>query len=84
MGIRGYDFISPRDYTDPLIMGGDIRDRAVNMGICSERDALNLVQTYPGELQTQEVAEGPAERYVAVFPLRSGAYAAIFDAVMSQ
>ena len=83
-GIKGYDFISPKDYTDPLAMGKDIRDRAVNMGICDERDALELVRAFPGELQTQEIADDTVERYVAVFPIRSATYATILDAVVGQ
>ena len=83
-GLKGYEFITPVDYSDPEEMGKDVRDRAVSSGICTERDALALVRKYPGVLQTQEIAEGNAEAYVAVFPYRSGTYAAILDAVLTQ
>ena len=83
-GISGYEFISPRDYADAVTMGQDIRDRAVNMGICSERDAIELVRAFPNALQAQEIANGPMENYVAVFPKRSAGHATILNALLEQ
>ncbi len=83
-GVRGYEYISPRPYTDAVTMGEDIRDRAVNMGICNERDALALIKAYPNALQAQSIAGGSLERYVAVFSGRQGTQAAIMNGVISS
>ncbi|MCR5177849.1 MAG: transporter substrate-binding domain-containing protein [Lachnospiraceae bacterium] len=83
-GIRGYEYISPRPYTDAVKMGEDIRDRAVNMGICNEREAISLVRAFPNALQTQEITGGTMERYVAVFPGRQAGQAAIMNAVIAE
>ena len=82
--ISGYEFISARSYTDAVTMGEDVRDRAVNMGICAERDAISLVKAFPNALQTQEIANGPKERYLAVFPKRSAGHATIFNVVLNS
>ena len=82
--IDNYQFITPKDYADPSKMGQDIRDRTINLGICNERDALAIVRNYPSALQTQEIAGGPAERYVAVFPAKQGAHATVLNAVISS
>lgn len=83
-GIRGYEYISPRPYTDAVKMGEDIRDRAVNMGICNEREAISLVKAFPSALQTQEITGGAMERYVAVFSGRQSGQAAIMNAVIAE
>ena len=78
-----YSFITPRTYTDAIALGEDIRDRAINMGIFSERDAISLVRSFPNALQMQEIAGGPKEHYVAVFSGRQAAQATLLNAVLS-
>ena len=82
--IAGYEYISPRSYTDAVTLGKDVRDRAINMGICSERDALSLVKSFPDGLQTQQIAGGPMEHYVAVFPARQASHAMVMNAVIAS
>ena len=82
--IDNYQFITPKDYADPAKMGQDVKDRAINLGICNERDALMIVKNFPTALQTQEIAGGPAERYVAVFPAKQGAHATVLNAVINS
>ncbi|MCR5674365.1 MAG: transporter substrate-binding domain-containing protein [Lachnospiraceae bacterium] len=82
--IRGYEFIAPKIYTDAVTLGTDVRDRAVNMGIVTERDAIALVKSFPEALQTQQVAGGPMENYVAVFPGRQAAHALVLNGVIAS
>lgn len=82
--IDNYQFITPKDYADPAKMGQDVKDRAINLGICNERDALTIVRNYPADLQTQEIAGGPAERYVAVFPAKQAGHATVLNALISS
>ena len=82
--IDNYTFITPKEYADAVKLGQDIRDKAVNLGICNERDALFLVKSFPNALQTQQIAGGPAERYVAVFPQRAENQAAVMSAVIGN
>jgi hypothetical protein len=82
--VDNYQFITPKDYADPAKMGQDVKDRVINLGICNERDALMVVRNFPTALQTQEIAGGPAERYVAVFPAKQGAHATVLNAVINN
>lgn len=82
--INNYTFITPKEYADAVKLGQDVRDKAINMGICNERDALFLVKSFPNALQTQQISGGPAEHYVAVFPSRQDAHTAVMNAVISN
>lgn len=83
-GIDNFGFISPRAYQDAMTMGEEIRSRTVNMGICTERDAVALVKAFPEDLQTQEISGGPDERYVAVFSGREAAQMLLFNAMLTS
>ena len=82
--LDNYDYISPKDYSSTVTLGEDIRDRVINMGILSERDATMLVKNYPNALQMQEIVDGPMEYYVAVFPQNESVHAQVLNGVINS
>ena len=82
--IPNYDFVTPKDYESAVTLGEDIRDRVINMGIMSERDAVNIVKNFPNDLQMQQISDGPLEYYVAAFPADKAVHATILDGVMAS
>ena len=81
--VSGYEYVSVKDYEDAAALGEDIRDRVINMGIVSFRDAVRLVKSYPQALQTQEIAGSPREYYVAVFPSSGQARATLLGGIIN-
>ncbi len=82
--VPNIDFVSPKDYDNPVGLGEDIRDRVISMGIVSERDAVGLVKSFPSALQTQEITASPKEYYVAVFPANGAVHASIMNGVIAN
>ncbi len=82
--VPNIDFVSPKDYDNPVGLGEDIRDRVISMGIVSERDAIGLVKSFPNALQTQEITGSPKEYYVAVFPASGSVHAQIMNGVIGN
>ena len=82
--INNIDYVSVKDYENALTLGEDIAGRVISLGVASERDAIGLIKNYPNALQTQEIAGGPTEYYVAVFHIGGSVHAAILNGIINS
>lgn len=82
--INNIDYVSVKDYESALTLGEDIAGRVISLGVASERDAIELIKNFPNALQTQEIAGGPTEYYVAVFPIGGSVHASILNGIINS